>query len=74
MEPSSKSTKELWRWVGLTLGRLEAGKGTGLGLSIGHGIITAHGGKIYAESELGQGTTFVVELPIVSINREGAYE
>jgi len=42
----------------------EAGKGTGLGLSICHGIITEHGGRIYAESELGKGATFIVELPI----------
>ena len=40
------------------------GKGTGLGLSICHGIVTGHGGRIYAESTLGQGTTFVVELPL----------
>ena len=42
----------------------EVGKGTGLGLSICHGIVTEHGGKIYAKSENGQGTTFVVELPV----------
>jgi len=42
----------------------EVGQGTGLGLSICHGIITEHGGRIYAESELGKGATFVVELPI----------
>ena len=42
----------------------EVGKGTGLGLSICHGIVTEHGGKVYAESELGKGATFVVELPI----------
>ena len=42
----------------------EVGKGTRLGLSICHGIITEHGGRIYAESELGKGTTFVAELPI----------
>jgi PAS domain S-box-containing protein len=42
----------------------EVGKGTGLGLSICHGIITEHGGKIYAESEVGKGATFVIELPI----------
>jgi two-component system NtrC family sensor kinase len=42
----------------------EVGKGTGLGLSICHGIVTEHGGNLYAESELGKGATFVVELPI----------
>ena len=48
----------------------EVGKGTGLGLSISYGIITEHNGRIYAESELGKGATFVVELPIVGNNRE----
>ena len=42
----------------------EVGKGTGLGLSICHKIVTEHGGEIYAESELGQGATLIVELPI----------
>ena len=42
----------------------EAGKGTGLGLSISYGIITEHGGRIYAESEYGKGATFIIELPV----------
>ena len=47
----------------------EVGKGTGLGLSICYGIVAAHGGHIYARSKLGRGTTFVVEIPIVSDNK-----
>ena len=40
--------------------------GTGLGLSICHGIVTKHGGRIYAKTKPGKGATFFVELPIVS--------
>jgi PAS domain S-box-containing protein len=42
----------------------EVGKGTGLGLSTCHGIITEHGGRIRAESELGKGAIFILELPM----------
>jgi CheY-like chemotaxis protein len=44
----------------------EVGEGAGLGLSVSYGIITQHGGKIYAKSRLGKGATFIVELPIVN--------
>jgi len=40
------------------------GKGTGLGLSICYGIVREHGGRIWAESQPGQGATFFVELPV----------
>lgn len=40
-----------------------AGKGTGLGLAVCYGIITAHGGKIEAESNK-DGTKFIIILPI----------
>ena len=44
--------------------RTEKATGTGLGLYICKQIIDAHRGKIWAESILGQGTTFFIELPI----------
>jgi signal transduction histidine kinase len=40
------------------------GEGTGLGLSISDGIVREHGGQIRLASSAGQGTVFVVELPV----------
>ena len=40
------------------------GHGTGLGLSISYGIVKRHHGRIDVRSEINQGTTFRVTLPI----------
>ena len=40
-----------------------AGQGTGLGLSLSYDIIKAHGGELELESEVGKGTTFLIQLP-----------
>jgi len=47
----------------VTLGGSNKIKGTGLGLSIVKHIIDAHGGRIWAESNLGQGSIFSFVLP-----------
>ena len=39
-------------------------RGTGLGLPTSHKIITEHKGNIHVTSEVGKGTTFIVQLPV----------
>ena len=41
-----------------------SGHGTGLGLSISYGILKEHHGEIQVESRVGEGTTFIIHLPI----------
>jgi len=48
----------------------EVGKGTGLGLSLSHGIIAEHNGRIYAKSKPGKGATFIVELPVITEEKQ----
>ncbi|MDL1909337.1 hypothetical protein FBQ81_01400 [Chloroflexi bacterium CFX6] len=49
--------------------RAEKATGTGLGLYICKQIIEAHRGKIWAESNANQGTTFFIQLPINQVSR-----
>ncbi len=41
------------------------GQGTGLGLSLSYDIIKAHGGELKVETKEGEGTTFIIQLPII---------
>lgn len=43
----------------------EETRGSGLGLAIVKSIVERHHGKVWAESRLGQGSTFYIEIPVV---------
>ena len=48
----------------------ESGKGTGLGLAIVAQIVETHGGKIYVDSEPGEGTEFRIYIPLAGAELE----
>jgi signal transduction histidine kinase len=41
------------------------GQGTGLGLSMSYDIVKAHGGEIKVETKEGEGTKFIIQLPVM---------
>ena len=47
----------------------KAGMGTGLGLSISFGIVQDYNGSIKVESREGEGSTFIIQFPIIGTDR-----
>lgn len=61
--PAAELGKLFRKWGQLSVRATRGEKSTGLGLMIAKKIVDLHGGRIWVESQVGQGTTFHVYLP-----------
>lgn len=59
---------ERFRQVDKSLARMS--EGSGIGLSLVKSLVEMHGGEIYAESEYGHGTEFIIKLPVYVLPEE----
>lgn len=64
--PEAEQPKLFTRFFRSELAQKNAIQGSGLGLSISRGIVEKHGGSVAVTSTVGEGTTFLVRLPVVT--------
>ncbi|MCC5599783.1 two-component system sensor histidine kinase RppB [Nostoc favosum] len=62
--PKHELTRIFDRFYRVSSDRSRSSGGSGLGLAIAQAIVQAHQGKLNVQSELGQGSTFTVQLPL----------
>jgi signal transduction histidine kinase len=61
--PAEEVNKVFGRFYQIGQASTQKTQGTGLGLAISKALVEMHGGKIWAESEAGKGSTFSFTLP-----------
>lgn len=72
--PQNKLKSIFERFVQVDKSLTRNREGSGIGLSLVKSLVEMHGGTIYAESELGHGSEFIIELPVTFIGEPEVQE
>jgi two-component system sensor histidine kinase VicK len=67
--PAEELPRIFGRFYRVDASRSRSDGGSGLGLAISREIVEAHGGRLWAESRLGAGSTFSIALPLEPSHR-----